>query len=365
MMEGDATDIAERNVALPMWDLVDFTYHPEYHDAQLVILCKGQMFVIDMDPKYFLDSPDQKEKYLFWIQVVDEGEVDGFVEEDFWDWAVAPLMPILEALPPSPGPETIHDFLFAKCTQYKLCAGPSGPIATLDEQASSYGSSFRVPLSERECAPFTTFSPSVVKIFKGDKPLSFAWGHPELVLLPGGTIAELRLVHSGHVTLPDKLEAFRKINESVGSDTLVQRMHGLLKSENDDVHGLLLSHINCKYHGIHSAAHDEDTSMRPKWARQILQSVERLHAAGLVWGYADPGNVLIDRNNDAWIIGCGNGYTKGWTPKGLAGTKKGDWHAVEKILGFQYVDDREFYFERRSNILDSPRGVFQQPGTKL
>ncbi|CAH0051900.1 unnamed protein product [Clonostachys solani] len=364
-MEDDATGMLGEHVASPIWDLVDFTYHPEYHDARLVILCKGQMFVIDMDPDYFSDSLDQKEKYLFYIQVADEGEINGFVEEDFWDWAVAPLMPILEALPPSTGLESVHDFLFAKCTQYKLCAGPSGPIATLDEQASSYGSSFRVSLSERECAPFRAFSPSAVKIFKGDISPPSHWGHPETVLLPDGTIAHLRLVHSGHLALRHQLEAFRKINESVGSDTLVQRMHGLLKSENGHVHGLLLSHIDCKWHGIHSAASEEDASMRPKWAAQIRQSVERLHAAGVVWGYADPGNVLIDRNNDAWIVGCGNGYTKGWTPKGLAGTKEGDWHAVEKILGFQYVDDRQFYFERRSSTLNYPRGVSEQPSTKL
>ncbi|VUC36493.1 unnamed protein product [Clonostachys rosea] len=346
-MGSNATGMPEEQVTSPIWHLLDRSY---YGYAHLAILCKNQIFMVEGRPDYFSGALDQKERFLLLLEAAQEGGKDGFKEEDLWNWAIAPLLPILEALPPAPEIETFHDFLFAKSTKYNLCAGPSGPIVTLVERPNPFFFRYSALLSDKDCESFKTFSPSEVKISKGWISSSSPWAIPEKVVLPDGTISSLRLLRNECQNPKDELEAFRKINAAVRGDALIQRTYGLLKtdderhyasleSENGVTLGLLLSHIDCKWDGTDIAAREEDPSLRPKWARQIRQSVETLHAAGIVWGYADPANVKIDRNNDAWTTDCGDGYVESWMPKELAGTKEGDWHAVEKILGFQYLDE--------------------------
>ncbi|KAI1029410.1 hypothetical protein LB504_010697 [Fusarium proliferatum] len=70
---------------------------------------------------------------------------------------------------------------------------------------------------------------------------------------------------------------------------------------------------------------------RQKWACQIRQSIELLHQNGLVWGDAKPSNIIIDEQDNAWLIDFGGGYTRGWIDKELAETRQGDEQALEKI----------------------------------
>lgn len=49
---------------------------------------------------------------------------------------------------------------------------------------------------------------------------------------------------------------------------------------------------------------------RKKWASQIESIVEKLHDVGVVWGDAMADNILIDRNDDPWIIDFGKGWTE-------------------------------------------------------
>jgi len=41
---------------------------------------------------------------------------------------------------------------------------------------------------------------------------------------------------------------------------------------------------------------------RKKWAGQIRSIVQQLHDIGVVWGDAKPGNILIGKKDNAWII---------------------------------------------------------------
>lgn len=77
-----------------------------------------------------------------------------------------------------------------------------------------------------------------------------------------------------------------------------------------------------------------DKDIREKWAHQIKETVNHLHAIGVVWGDAKPDNIVIDLNGDAWLIDFGGGWTEGWVEKDLEETVEGDQVAVEKILRF-------------------------------
>ncbi|KAI0502853.1 hypothetical protein F5B22DRAFT_631660 [Xylaria bambusicola] len=75
-------------------------------------------------------------------------------------------------------------------------------------------------------------------------------------------------------------------------------------------------------------------SQRHKWASQIADTVKQLHDIEVVWGDGKPDNVIIDENDNAWLIDFGGGWTRGWVPEELVETIEGDDHAVKKIMEF-------------------------------
>ncbi|RYC63952.1 hypothetical protein CHU98_g2259 [Xylaria longipes] len=80
-----------------------------------------------------------------------------------------------------------------------------------------------------------------------------------------------------------------------------------------------------------------------KWVSQIRETVNKLHAIGVVWGDVKARNVVIDEADDAWLIDFGGGFTDGWVEKGLANTLEGDKQGVKKLMEFLEVkeDDLE------------------------
>ncbi|KAK4182425.1 hypothetical protein QBC35DRAFT_547765 [Podospora australis] len=96
--------------------------------------------------------------------------------------------------------------------------------------------------------------------------------------------------------------------------------------------GLLLTYIENK--GTLSALapwSDCTNEDRSRWARQVRQSVEHLHRAGIVWGDAKPENVLIDIQGDTWLIDFGGSYTQGWVDKENQETVEGDLQGLQRI----------------------------------
>ncbi|KAF4344541.1 hypothetical protein FBEOM_1509 [Fusarium beomiforme] len=79
---------------------------------------------------------------------------------------------------------------------------------------------------------------------------------------------------------------------------------------------------------------------REKWASRIRETIDSLHKNGLVWGDAKPGNIIIDDQDDAWLIDFGGGYTHGWVDEQLVETKEGDEEALTRIL--DYLNQGDF-----------------------
>jgi serine/threonine protein kinase len=79
-------------------------------------------------------------------------------------------------------------------------------------------------------------------------------------------------------------------------------------------------------------AEESSPELRQRWATQITRSLAELHKHSIIWGDAKAENILIDRNDDAWIIDFGGSYTVGWVDKEKAGTLEGDMQGLSKIL---------------------------------
>ncbi|KAF4470344.1 kinase-like domain [Fusarium albosuccineum] len=101
--------------------------------------------------------------------------------------------------------------------------------------------------------------------------------------------------------------------------------------------GLLRDWIPCGSHGDtlgHIDISEVPADLRRKWVDQIRETVDELHKVGVIWGGGRASDVIIDGNDDIWLIDFAGGWLEGWVDEELAGSKEGDDQAVRKITEF-------------------------------
>ncbi|ORY69805.1 uncharacterized protein BCR38DRAFT_405481 [Pseudomassariella vexata] len=66
--------------------------------------------------KNLAESPQLKEKYLFYLQAAEEFELDGVTVEDFYDWIMEPFLSLPRSIPPPDRNKTptLQDFFHPK-----------------------------------------------------------------------------------------------------------------------------------------------------------------------------------------------------------------------------------------------------------
>ncbi|KAG5805150.1 hypothetical protein H9Q74_010716 [Fusarium xylarioides] len=321
----------------PAWSVIQFTFSDRNTDSKLVVMCNDKCFVIRLSADTFSESPKLKECYLFFLQVAEEFELDDVTVEDFWDWIVDPLLPIFQKLPTpdQAAPQTLESFFNPETFVYTFQMVSDERVPQLDSDAQ-HRSPFGVSVPDELCASWKTFHPSEVRICH-EKVIGPPSHTPRKVLLSDGTVAFLKLVRRGDKQfLLNELDTYGKIDKAQLDDSMkISRLYGLVRNDEGVAFGLLLTYIVCKRVALSCAVQPGiDVSLRERWSAQIQEAIGQLHDAGIAWGDAKPDNILIDVNEDAWLIDFGGGYTEGWVPKTLAGTMEGDGIALEKILEY-------------------------------
>ncbi|KAJ3541806.1 hypothetical protein NM208_g4429 [Fusarium decemcellulare] len=118
----------------------------------------------------------------------------------------------------------------------------------------------------------------------------------------------------------------------------VPRLQGYVThAKSGAIVGLLRNWIPCGSHG--DTLRDIDvsevpTKLRWKWADHIRETVDKLHKIGVIWGGGKASDVIVDGNDDIWLIDFAGGWLEGWVDEELAGSKAGDNQAVRKITEF-------------------------------
>ncbi|XRM38278.1 hypothetical protein ABZX51_001711 [Aspergillus tubingensis] len=100
------------------------------------------------------------------------------------------------------------------------------------------------------------------------------------------------------------------------------RVVGVAQDSSKNVFGLLLLYIEGSTLGdvMRNERPLPDKERRDKWYWQIKNSLKILHRRDLLWGDPKADNVLIDVNDDAWLIGFGKTCTAPWVDRWADGT---------------------------------------------
>ena len=167
-----------------------------------------------------------------------------------------------------------------------------------------------------------------------------------------------------------ELRAYEQIHEGVKSgrirrDLRICRLHGIvvdrddetsLRTNDDDTDkgtgtpqgsrlvGILLTFIETNkpsqtgtlHYRINSGIRSGDLPPETlsRWAHELDACVAELHEAGVVWGDAKPDNILVDADDNIWIVDFGGSYTPNWVDKEKSETVEGDWQGVANIKRF-------------------------------
>lgn len=102
--------------------------------------------------------------------------------------------------------------------------------------------------------------------------------------------------------------------------------------------GLLLSYIDSGGSALSciDVSDPQYSGLPQKWFDQISRTLEVLHAHGIVWGDAKADNILIDLNENEYLIYFGGGYTEGWVDKGKSDSIEGDLQGLQHIKKFLF-----------------------------
>lgn len=324
------------------WEVINFTFSCHNTDSQLVIMCNQARYVLQLSEANFDASPQLLQRYIFFLQVAENFEHDGYTVDDFYDWAAEPLFPIFHAIKKTSSDackRSVQDFLDPETHHYKICGVKEKLIAKPMPPGRNNASRYGTPLGEEHYTQWPSYLPSEVwidQLNEGRVPTHV----PRRVLLPNGTKAFLKLMRLGdNWSLRQEVLKYKAIQEaSLDPSLCVSRLLGVVKDGTGLVYGLLLTNVDCGGTTLSCAVRPETpNAVKDRWITQIREALRQLHSAGISWGDAKPGNVLVDRNMNTWLVDFGGGYTEGWVPKERADTIEGDLVGLEKIE--QFVKD--------------------------
>ncbi|KAH7024327.1 uncharacterized protein B0I36DRAFT_250792 [Microdochium trichocladiopsis] len=138
-----------------------------------------------------------------------------------------------------------------------------------------------------------------------------------------------------------ELAIYRAIDKVDGElSPRICRLHGLVVDHDSEsgprLIGMLLVYIKAKRPGIlgtlYCVAQDRESLKHlPRWADELESMVIGLHESGLGWGDASPTNVLVDKDDNLWLVDFGGGFTNGWVDEDLESTQAGDQQALGRI----------------------------------
>lgn len=313
----------------PIYNIGPFQSSIKNKDIQLNVYVSDKHFKIDLFEEKLKDSPDILKEYFRQLDrqepdfVADEDE-EGFYEDtldEIHEWLLKPFMPIFHSLPPlNPIRRyTLDDCMFAEEWQYTIKAVEDELVPVFLKKTDgkeNYVIGTQLPFSNNiDYSTFPIYSPNEVQVAVNKDATSLP-AVPRKVFIQGRPESSFfKTIYVGDVRMPlRELRTYAKIHAlETGDFIYTSRLHGLVQSDDGKIMGLLLSYIDCGGSTLHCAGASVHGSLelRRKWLDQVSRTLEIFHANGIIWGDAKADNVLIDRDDNAYLIDFGGGHTEG------------------------------------------------------
>lgn len=331
----------------PRYTLGPFWSSELNKDSQLNVFVSDKQFQIELKAHGFKKSPVLLADYLRHLErlkpdYLPESE-DDFEDplEELADWAMQSFMTIFQQIPPLNQHQkySLQDCLFPEVLHYSLEADEHNLIPIFLDNVG------RVRLLGALLPESKQAEYSAIPIYRPDEievPISMEScalpAVPRKVYINGQQLAFLKSVGAGDVdSTCRELKAYAKMQSTSFSEALnTCSLLGIVQIlSSSRIVSLLLSYIDCDNRTLLCTGKDPQyVSMRRKWLDQITRSIEGLHTCGVVWGDAKPDNVLIDSQDDAYLIDFGGGYTRGWVDQEVANTVEGDLQGLQRLSKF-------------------------------
>ncbi|KAI9847475.1 MAG: hypothetical protein M1837_002376 [Sclerophora amabilis] len=325
-------------------------------ESELTAMCHGKRFHVFLSPSNLRHDDDEskpeappsgfEQEYLRLLRALESEDQnqnefnpdDPDPVEAMFHWVMMPFFPVFRELAPrlssEPQTQTLHEYFNPITFFYTLrtvdgrltplpCAGNEEelkhliPRMDLPQALSNPDVPFIRPTSlevtwdaESEGAQYPT------KVLQGDTPYFFK-----------------STFHGKSRAMEREIETLLRLEETGLTKTIrVPKLHGYVQFEVDNgISGLLLTHIQQHDSLGGPTVDDAPLSLREKWFGDVKEMLRQLHESEIVWGDAKADNVLIDPNQDVWIIDFGGSYTHGWVDEDKMETIQGDLQGLERI----------------------------------
>ncbi|ORY06228.1 hypothetical protein BCR34DRAFT_590662 [Clohesyomyces aquaticus] len=297
-------------------------------DVQLNVSVGDKHFLIDLFAANFAGNPKLLKEYLLHVERSDPTYIPPSPEdsndfefadplEEFYDWATNTFATLFRDIPPLDRERsyTLQDCLFPEQFVYTLQVTGDELVVpvprTIGPDSRLVGVLLPVhkPLDK---STLPVYRPHNIHVRLNDDAVALP-PSPRKVYINGENICFFKGILAGDVGMTfTELATYAKIRTAKFREYVrISRLLGVVENEDTSrVVGLLLSYIDCKNSTLSCAAQAGECASHDKWLEHTRHSLTELHAHGIVWGDAKPGNVFTDGNDDAYLIDFGRGYTK-------------------------------------------------------
>lgn len=345
------------------WSLEEFSFHIYDKSSEITGVRKGKCFWIRTSPEDFYQSPNSLERY---IRLLDETRDDDdedmekaqIAEEELQEWVVQPFLPLIDQLEPSSSssplndsdrPLTLHDYLYPDTYRFVLHVRNEQQEAGFDYDIPERMGLPGVDLRDWAVSSgweWKVFRPTEIQLCCDEDDCEPLAQSPHKVTADGEVYFYKQLDYGDEECVVREMDIYRRLETlrpatATGerTDVHVPRLYGVVQDEQSGrVLGLIASWIDCGNRTLTCALlyGNKPELLRRKWDQQVSSTVAYLHEAGVVWGDAKAENVLVDTDDNAWVIDFGGGYTKGWVGRDRMETIEGDQEGLPKIKELLY-----------------------------
>jgi hypothetical protein len=354
-------------------DLPEFVVVEWYHGTlhyELTIISNGKRFHIYFTPES-IRGPEGDETLVNIFREFEEVmDDDEDASEAFEDWMIQPCASYVKQLaPPTPNRKipTLAEYLNPETFVLRLenvgghfeasiCPKPAGGSSM--KFGISWGTLMSDPSVAKAISRGVPWIPAS-QLALGLSPAALGMDYslmPRAVQSLGKESQYYFKCASERSSFAREVTALLDIKEKFPHDNLrVSKLAGLAACDDGlSIAGLLMEYLHESKTLAHYVSRQEASNiMRVKWAKQVRETVKRLHDADIIWGDVQPNNVLIDPNGDAWVIDFGGGYVLGWVDGDIAGTKEGDLQGLSKLDKYLEIEDAGHEVTGRGSPVDS------------